>query len=297
MKNIFLMLIVLSAMQLQAQNNSFTNQITDNKGRQVLWGEINQEDLERGSYARWFNQQYTAYLPDSTLVYELKNQLNQYSITIFMGTWCGDSKREVPRFLKILQTIDFNPEQLTIVAVRGDKPYYKQGLNNETHGNFIHRVPTLIVKKGTQEIGRIVERPKASLEQDLLKLLNGDYEPNYPLVQATAKLLDEQGEKAFTVARLKDLVPVWKSKASGYHELNTYARILMAEQRTAQAIAVLKFNCSLFPEKHQPLANLARVLEDAGDQKQALKYYTKAQQLAPDNSDYASALNRLKAQK
>jgi thiol-disulfide isomerase/thioredoxin len=43
-----------------------------------------------------------------------------------MGTWCGDSKREVPRFIKILKSVDFPMENLKIVALDKRKEKYKK---------------------------------------------------------------------------------------------------------------------------------------------------------------------------
>ena len=44
----------------------------------------------------------------------------------------------------------------------------------------IHHVPTFIVSKERQEIGRIVETPIGTLEDDLFNILIGDLpKPNY----------------------------------------------------------------------------------------------------------------------
>ena len=43
-----------------------------------------------------------------------------------MGTWCDDSKRVVPRFIKILESVNFPMENLKIVAVNKWRDYYKK---------------------------------------------------------------------------------------------------------------------------------------------------------------------------
>ena len=38
-----------------------------------------------------------------------------------MGTWCGDSKRETPRFFKILELADFEMTNFELVTVNRSK--------------------------------------------------------------------------------------------------------------------------------------------------------------------------------
>jgi thiol-disulfide isomerase/thioredoxin len=86
-----------------------------------------------------------------------------------LGTWCPDSRREVPRFMRILDSLEYPKEQLKIICV--DRK--KQALNNETDSLNIVYVPTIIfyTKEGV-EVGRIIEHPKGeTLEEDLEAIL------------------------------------------------------------------------------------------------------------------------------
>ena len=89
-----------------------------------------------------------------------------------MGTWCGDSKREVPRLLKILDYCNVRPEQIKIIMVSNADSMYKQSPTHEDRGLNITRVPTLIVYEGTTEMNRFVEYPVESLEKDLVKIMS-----------------------------------------------------------------------------------------------------------------------------
>jgi thiol-disulfide isomerase/thioredoxin len=91
-------------------------------------------------------------------------------VTVFLGTWCGDSRREVPRFWKALDATGGGaPFQIRYVGVDHDKKEPAALL--QEHG--VHYLPTFIVSRGGHEVGRIVETSPHGVEQDLLALLTG----------------------------------------------------------------------------------------------------------------------------
>jgi hypothetical protein len=97
-----------------------------------------------------------------------------------MGTWCGDSKQEVPRMIKILLAAGMGTSNLSIIAVGNGADMYKKSPQGEEIGLNIKRVPTLIVYEKKKEIGRFIEYPVVSIEKDLLRILLKDgYVPNY----------------------------------------------------------------------------------------------------------------------
>lgn len=92
-------------------------------------------------------------------------------VTVFLGTWCGDSRREVPRFWRMLDenggTVPF---EIHYVGVDREK---KQPADLMTASD-VHYVPTFIVSRGGHEVGRIVEESPRGIERDLLALLKGE---------------------------------------------------------------------------------------------------------------------------
>jgi thiol-disulfide isomerase/thioredoxin len=40
-------------------------------------------------------------------------------MTIVLGSWCGDSKFQVPNFLKIMDAVKFDGDKLSFIAVDG----------------------------------------------------------------------------------------------------------------------------------------------------------------------------------
>ncbi len=89
------------------------------------------------------------------------------SIQIVLGTWCPDSRREVPRFMKIIDLIDFPSAKITFIGVDNSK----QAPVGEYDKLEIERVPTFIFLRNKVEAGRIIENPVTSLEQDMLDIL------------------------------------------------------------------------------------------------------------------------------
>jgi thiol-disulfide isomerase/thioredoxin len=95
--------------------------------------------------------------------------LKGYKIKGFMGTWCGDSKRETPRLYKILEEAGFDQKNLELITVNRSK----KTPDNLQEGLDIIKVPTFIFYKNNKEVGRFVERVRESLEKDMLKIVTG----------------------------------------------------------------------------------------------------------------------------
>lgn len=94
-----------------------------------------------------------------------------------MGTWCGDSKRETPKMLKLLDEAGYNYNNLEMFAVDYDKTTPDQ--LEEKYD--IHHVPTIIFYKDGKEVNRFVEYAQgASLEEDIAKIVSGEeYHDSY----------------------------------------------------------------------------------------------------------------------
>jgi thiol-disulfide isomerase/thioredoxin len=91
-------------------------------------------------------------------------------VTVFVGTWCGDSKREVPRLWKALdETGGMVPFEVRYVGVDRDKKEPAAALAESA----VRYLPTFIVSRDGRETGRIVETSPHGVERDLLDLLTG----------------------------------------------------------------------------------------------------------------------------
>ncbi|TKC10620.1 thioredoxin family protein [Pedobacter polaris] len=168
MKNVLTGLILLFAMNASAQDLNKT--IEDpNRHKQVMLNLCTREAIT--SFAEFkasYDPNYAAYKPDSTAFTELSKLLKGKNVTIVLGTWCGDSKYQVPHFLKIMDALKVDENRITFIGVDGAK-HAENGLIDSLK---ITNVPTFIFndKKG-KEVARITERPTETLEKDMLKVL------------------------------------------------------------------------------------------------------------------------------
>jgi hypothetical protein len=139
---------------------------------QTTWllGYFNTELLTHYPYSTWYLKGYNEYQIKTEALTSLLD-INKEGITIkvVMGIWCPDSRREVPRFMKILNAWQFPDSRVTFIGV-DDAKLSPVG---EYSGLNIQRVPTFILYKNNIEAGRIIENPAASLEQDMVNILTG----------------------------------------------------------------------------------------------------------------------------
>lgn len=92
-------------------------------------------------------------------------------VTIFLGTWCDDSRREVPRLWRALDQVGgLVPFEIEYVAVDRDKVEPAE----RVEAAAVEYVPTFIVRRGGEEVGRVVEISPNGIETDLLALLSGE---------------------------------------------------------------------------------------------------------------------------
>lgn len=140
----------------------------EESGRTILIGKCTRDVFQDTSYAWWWNSEYKLYDVDSTSADSLKNKLDDYNVKIIMGSWCSDSKTQIPRLFKIFDYLNFPSDSVKIICVDRDK----KTEGNEVDGLDIEKVPTIIFYKDGKEKGRIVESPEVSLEKDILKIVS-----------------------------------------------------------------------------------------------------------------------------
>ena len=134
---------------------------------EILLGYCDLDGLTSDPFNIWFEPEYESYQIDQESLDQINPELlNELEVKMVLGTWCGDSQREVPRFYKIADYLNF--DNISIMAVNASKR--AEGTKVSELG--IQWVPTFIIYYKGKEIGRIVESPDQSLEKDLLQLLS-----------------------------------------------------------------------------------------------------------------------------
>ena len=175
-KRINIFILILAAISFGLFNLNSSNipegMFEDPKtGKPMLLGAIAIEELQQEPFAEWYQMESDGYEVDTELTNAISDP-GQYTYEVYLGTWCGDSRRELPRMEKIFSEMGIDMSNVLIVTLDRDKI----SPNGEQEGKDIRYVPTLIVNKDNQEIGRIVESPSsetATLESDLFEISLG----------------------------------------------------------------------------------------------------------------------------
>jgi len=141
------------------------------QAHEALVGTVTREQIE-STQADW-KQSEDAASPDLGAARSLATVRPGAEVTVFLGTWCGDSRREVPRLWRALDAATASggtlPFQIHYIGVDRQKKQPAAPIANYE----IEFVPTLIVFRQGREVGRIVEQAPNGVERDLLALLSG----------------------------------------------------------------------------------------------------------------------------
>ncbi len=129
----------------------------------MVIGEVSQQLLI--THHQDFRKSYQQFQLSALEVAEIKNWPSNLHIDVYFGTWCHDSVREVPRFLKILA--ENSTLSHRIIAL----DYQKSEPNGSAKNHDIKYTPTFVVYQNNKEIGRIIERPAVSLTTDISAML------------------------------------------------------------------------------------------------------------------------------
>lgn len=117
-----------------------------------------------------WSTQREEYEPKDSWMELLASATLRYELVVAMGTWCGDSREQIPRLQAVLEGLGsrspFGAPRLVGVdrSKWVDRDQYPFGP--------VELVPTIVVTAGGTEIGRIVETPASGrIEEDLARIL------------------------------------------------------------------------------------------------------------------------------
>lgn len=231
-----------------------------------LLGECSVLQLGEEPFSEWFREGYEDYAPHPDILQALAGaEQRGVEMTLFFGTWCGDSQREVPRILKLLDELGFPEERVKLIAVDSGEGVHKRSPDGEERGLEIYRVPTLVVHRDEAEIARLVEFPVLSLERDLLAILSdAPYEPNYRSYPVIRRWLDE-GLLADENISSWGLANQVRNRVASEGELAAAAHVLLERGDVGEAVKLMQVNCALYPESPRCFARVAEAQLRAGD--------------------------------
>lgn len=162
---VIIMLLLPFVMLAQEENKVVYDSAAQQK---ILIGDCNWDAFQKDAFSGWFNEAYDNYNPDARMMKRLSRMIKEkeLSFKVYQGSWCPDSRRELPHLKKITDGLkqDVNTE---IISLNRAKRLNKNALPDDD----IELVPTIVVRIDGTEVGRIVESPDYSLEADIVKYL------------------------------------------------------------------------------------------------------------------------------
>jgi len=105
-----------------------------------------------------------SYNPKAEAVKKISEIKGNYRIVVVFGYWCKDSQKHVPEFLKVMWKSENSNIKYKLIPIPRTR---KHPIRDKYK---IERVPTFIVYKDGKEIGRIIEHPKKTIEEDLVEI-------------------------------------------------------------------------------------------------------------------------------
>jgi thiol-disulfide isomerase/thioredoxin len=273
----------------------FSESLFAQKADSKLLGSCSLQQLEKEPYSSWYTKNFAAYEPNPEIVEAIKRtNPSNYSVKIFFGSWCGDSKRELPKMTKLLEKLSFPAKNLTLIGVDDSTEVYKQSPQREEAGLNIFRVPTFIFYENNKEVGRIVEYAKETMERDLLQIFSKkEYTPNYFTYPIIAKWMKEGLLKDENISA-RGLASQLLKLTNNESELNACGYALMASGNTKEAVTVFRINANLFPQSANCYDSLGEAYAKVGMKDKAIQAYEYVLELDPKSENAKSQLVKLK---
>lgn len=262
MKNIIIVLLIIISL------NSLSQTMEKPK---ILYGTCSQENLLALPFGEWFKPGYDNYTPNKEIVGSLKkHNYTDITVKVFFGSWCGDSKRELPRFLKLLSSISFPEKNVQVIGVGSSDSLYKQSPTHEEAGLGIYRVPTFIFYKNGIEINRINEFPVSSLEKDMLSIVSYEsYLPNYKSFSFINKWIRE-GVLTDNNISARGLAEQIRQLVSNESELNSLGYLLLKHGNKKEALKIFQINYNLYSSSSNIASSLGEGYLENDDYKRAI---------------------------
>jgi thiol-disulfide isomerase/thioredoxin len=157
-----LLFLIFGVNMLLAQNEIYT----DSLGKKILVGTFSWDDWQKEM--NW--KLDSAFKLDAAKAGELEKICKEKEITfkIFAGSWCGDTRSELPKIMEIFSNSGISANLFTLLGV--DRKKFEPSFAFAE--NQIEKVPTLIILSTGKEIGRIIEFPHVDWLTDIIKIIN-----------------------------------------------------------------------------------------------------------------------------
>jgi thiol-disulfide isomerase/thioredoxin len=168
MRKLFQILILIAVAQSVFAQSAEVSK--DGSGNKILKGFISRQELATDASFPWFAQNGKGYTPPAAAVAAFKGAKDSIYILAFGGTWCDDTKFILPKFYALTDAAAFPQDHITLLGVDESK----KTIQHLSEAFNVTLVPTFIVLKNGQEMGRVVEYGKAGMwDKELGEVISG----------------------------------------------------------------------------------------------------------------------------
>jgi Thioredoxin len=135
------------------------------KHKQYLTGYFSWEEYQKK--AEWDLFVDDKYKPSEEMIDSIAalGITDSLRMDIYLGTYCGDSKKWVPRFFQFRKDLPVNDIQIIVLDTT------KIDEKGMAKAAGVEKIPTFIFYDGDRELGRVVEKPKGRLEARMFEIL------------------------------------------------------------------------------------------------------------------------------
>lgn len=166
MKKLLFILSLFVTQLVFAQSAEITK---DGSGNKIIKGFITKNDLATDTAFAWYAQNQKGYEPEPRALQAFQSAKDSIFILAFGGTWCSDTKNLLPKFFVLTDAAGFSPDHITLLGVDRSK----KTVHHLAEAFKIINVPTFIVLKNGQEVGRVVEYGKYGMfDKELGEIIN-----------------------------------------------------------------------------------------------------------------------------
>ncbi len=142
-------------------------------GHKVFKGTFTFQNMSTEPTFAWLDSGIAAYKPDTLTLPYLRSTIRNYSILVFIGTWCEDSQNLLPKFYKLLSGLDISHENMVLIGMDRAKTTTTAAGIALVNKYKVTLLPTILFTDKTgEEVGRITETVSKSIEWDLVEIFS-----------------------------------------------------------------------------------------------------------------------------
>ena len=105
-------------------------------------------------------------VPDGEMIKKLDASMTGIHMVLITGWWCPECTEMIPRLRSIMNRLTVNVLVEIVEMVPGIKPKKATELD-------VQAIPTIVLFRNGEELGRIIEEPEKTLVEDLLRISGG----------------------------------------------------------------------------------------------------------------------------